>query len=320
MSGPRTGSVALVGRPNAGKSTLMNRVLGEKLSIVSAKPQTTRRRLLGILTDPRGQMLLYDTPGIHRPLHHMNRQMVDEAVEALRDCDVVCLLIDVSEPPGKGEAYLLDLAKRAEGTRVLVLNKIDLVKKQRLLPRIAALAEGGLFADIVPVSAKSGDGVDRLLEVLWRALPEGQPIYDPQLLTVHPERFLAAERIREKLLEATEDELPFTTAVLIERWEEDEERDRTTIHASILVERSSQKGIVIGKGGAKIKEIGTAARLDLEEFLGRKVYLDLNVRHEPDWRENPRILAELERDAEAVAPGGFEVEGDELEPDLSDDE
>ena len=300
--GTKAGTVALVGRPNAGKSTLMNRLLREKLAIVSDKPQTTRHRLIGILSDEHGQMVFHDTPGIHRPLHDMNRRMMQEAVDALGGSDVVCVLFDAAEAPGAGEDYLLDLAAEVESPKVAVLNKVDLVNKGRLLPRIESLAarqnKAGepVFQEIVPISALTGDGADLLLDILWRLLPEGPPLYDAELLTIHPERFLAAERIREKILAHTHQELPFTTAVLIEGWEEQEERGLTKIYATILVERASQKKILIGKAGQMIKTIGTEARLDLEEMLGRRVYLDLHVRHEPDWRGSRRILAELERD------------------------
>jgi GTP-binding protein Era len=292
----KAGTVALIGRPNAGKSTLMNRLLAEKLAIVSDKPQTTRHRLIGILSSERGQMVFHDTPGIHRPLHDMNRRMMQEAVDALSGSDVVCVLIDAAEAPGAGEDYLLDLVAEVDSPRVAALNKIDLVKKGRLLPRIERLAAREVFQEIVPISALSGDGTDLLLDILWRLLPEGPPLYDPELLTIHPERYLAAERIREKILAHTHQELPFTTAVLIEGWEEDEERGLAKIYATILVERASQKKIIIGKAGQMIKTIGTEARLDLEEMLGRRVYLDLHVRHEPDWRSSRRILAELDRD------------------------
>lgn len=301
-AGGKAGTVALVGRPNAGKSTLMNRLLREKLAIVSDKPQTTRHRLIGILSDERGQMVFHDTPGIHRPLHDMNRRMMQEAVDAIGGSDVVVVLIDASEAPGAGEDYLLDLVAEVESPRIAVLNKVDLVNKGKLLPRIESLAAreskagAPVFAEIVPVSALTGDGADLLLDILWRLLPEGPPLYDPELLTVHPERFLVAERIREKILAHTHQELPFTTAVLIEGWEEQEDRGLTKIYATILVERASQKKILIGKAGQMIKTIGTEARLDLEEMLGRRVYLDLHVRHEPDWRGSRRILAELERD------------------------
>jgi GTPase len=295
-SGKKAGSVALIGRPNAGKSTLMNLLLREKVAIVSDKPQTTRHRLVGILSEERGQMVFYDTPGIHRPLHRLNRQMVRYALDALNDADVVCLLVDASQKFGSGDAYMLDLLSKAEGPRVLALNKVDLVHKPKLLPVIQRYAETGLFEEIVPVSAKSADGAGILLDVFWKHLPQGEPLFDPELLTTHPERFLAAERIREKVLELTTEELPYTTAVVIERWEEDEEKGLLRLYASILVERPGQKAIVVGRQGQMIKAIGTAARHDLEEFLGRRVYLDLHVRHEPDWRGSRRILAELDRD------------------------
>lgn len=296
-SGTKSGTVTLAGRPNAGKSTLMNRLVEQKVAIVSDKPQTTRQRLIGILTGARGQMVFYDTPGIHRPLHRLNREMVRRALESLDDADVVCLLVDASTPMGKGDRYLLDLLGRTRGPRVLVLNKVDLVVKQRLLPRIAAYAETGLFDEIVPVSALSGDGCDRLQEVLWRLLPVGEPLYDPELATVHPVRFLVAEWIREKVLANTRDELPFTTAIRIDHWEEGERGDDgpVTITASILVEKPGQKGIVIGRGGSMIRRIGTQARHDLMDLLGRSVHLDLTVVVEEGWRENRRLLADLDR-------------------------
>jgi GTP-binding protein Era len=294
----KAGTVTFVGRPNAGKSTLMNRLLGEKVAIVSDKPQTTRHRLVGILSDERGQMVFYDTPGIHKPLHRLNRQMVRHALDAMNDADVICLLVDVSERAGGGDAYMLDLVGKAEGLRVLILNKVDRVKKTDLLPRIAHYAEAGLFEEIIPLSALKGDNADRLLDILWKLLPEGEPIYDPELLTIHPERFLVAERIREKVLELTSEELPFSTAVVIERWEEDEEKDLIRIYATILVEREGQKKIVVGRQGQMIKGIGTAARLDLEEFLERHIYLELFVKVEPGWREDRAVLATLDRDVD----------------------
>lgn len=298
---PKAGTVTFVGRPNAGKSTLMNRLLGEKVAIVSDKPQTTRHRLVGILSDERGQMVFYDTPGIHKPLHRLNRQMVRHAMDAMNDADVLCLLVDVSERTGSGDAYMLDLvgkAKAEETKRVLILNKVDRVKKPDLLPRMAHYSETRLFEEIVPISAKTGDNCDRLLDVLWNLLPEGEPIYDPELLTIHPERFLVAERIREKVLELTSEELPFSTAVVIERWEDDDEKGLTRLYATILVEREGQKKIVVGRQGQMIKNIGTAARVDLEEFLERRVYLELFVRVEPGWREDRSVLATLDRDVD----------------------
>lgn len=286
------GAVALVGRPNAGKSTLLNRLLGEKVSIVSDKPQTTRRRLTGILTGARGQMVLYDTPGLHRPLHRMNRQMMGAAVDTLRDADAVCLLVDSATPFGRGDQFAVDLVAKAEAPKLLALNKIDQVRKTALLPLMERYGRFGVFAEIVPISARTGEGCDVLLERFWSLLAAGEALHDGELLTPHTERFLAAERIREKVLQVTREELPHATAVEIERWEE--EGDLVRIYATILVERSGQKKIVIGSGGAGVKAIGTAARHDLEEFLGRRVYLDLHVREEPAWRDDQAILARLD--------------------------
>jgi GTPase len=303
----KAGSVALVGRPNAGKSTLLNRWLGEKLSIVSDKPQTTRRSIIGILSNEQGQMVFYDTPGIHRPIHQMNRGMMRHTSEALAESDVVALLVDVSIPRGKGDAFTLDLVARAPGRKLLLLNKIDLVSKPALLPRIAFYADKG-FDAIIPVSARSGDGADAALAELWKALPEGEARFDPELLTVHPERYLVTERIREKVLELTRDELPFATAVVLEKWEDVPETGLLRLSATLLVEKPGQKAIVIGKGGSMIRDIGTAARLDLEHYLERKIFLELFVRVEPDWREKRDILADLERDAENVDLSGVTLE------------
>jgi GTP-binding protein Era len=295
----KAGTVALVGRPNAGKSTLMNHLLKEKVAIVSDKPQTTRHRIVGILSEERGQMVFYDTPGVHKPLHRLNRQMVRYAMDALTDADVVCLLVDASEKGGAGDAYMLEVIAKAREPRILVLNKIDRVRdKTVLLPLLERYGKTGLFAEIVPLSARTGDGADRLLNVLWDRLPEGEPLFDPELLTIHPERFLVGERIREKVLELTSDELPFSTAVKIERWEDEEDRPLTRIYATILVDRPGQKKIVVGHQGQMIKNIGTAARLDLEEYLGRKVFLELYVRVEPGWREDRAVLASLDRDVD----------------------
>lgn len=296
--GTKGGSVALCGRPNAGKSSLLNRLLGEKLAIVSDRPQTTRQRIVGILTEPRGQIAFHDTPGLHRPLHKLNQQMVQAAREALGDCDVVCLLVDLTEPFGRGDAFALDLVARSPAAKVLALNKCDLVEKPKILPRMAHYSRVATFADIVPISARTGDGCDRLLDVLFKLLPVAAPVYDADLLTIHPDRFLVAETIREKVLWHTKAELPFATAVTIDRWEETDQLIR--IFASILVERSGQRLIVVGKQGAMIKAIGTAARQDIEAQLGRHVYLDLHVREEPGWREQPNLLAEMAREVYTI--------------------
>lgn len=291
--GPKSGTVALVGRPNAGKSTLLNQLLEEKLAIVSDKPQTTRHRLVGILSNAEGQIVFYDTPGVHRPQHQMNRNMVKAAQEALNDADVVCLLVDVSQKPGSGDQFMLEWVAQASTPKVVVLNKIDLVDKKKLLPRIAMYAEKG-FETIVPISALRNDGCERVLQEIWPHLPEGPAAYDPELLSIHPERFLVAERIREKVLHQTRDELPFSVAVVVDSWEE-RNPGLIAIYASIMVEREGQKKIIIGAKGRGIKNIGSAARQDLESYLGCRLFLDLKVRVEKDWRENRRILSELDR-------------------------
>ncbi len=297
----KSGTVALMGRPNAGKSTLLNTLLTEKLAIVSDKPQTTRHRLVGILSDDRGQMVFYDTPGMHRPLHHLNRQMVRHAVDALESADVICVITDSSVAFGSGDRYLLDLVSKAKGLKVAVLNKVDKILKPSLLPLMRLYDEPKIFEEIVPISAITASGTDELLDILWGLLPIGERRYDPDLQTIHSERFLVAERIREKVLHLTHAELPFTTAVVLESWETIQSESKAKaellrIGAVILVERSSQKRILVGKRGSMIKEIGIAARHDLEQFLGKRVHLDLFVRHEPRWRENRQILALMERD------------------------
>jgi GTPase len=311
---PRAGTVALVGRPNAGKSTLLNRLLGERVAAVSDKPQTTRTRIVGIVTEPRGQMVLYDTPGVHKGKHRLDQRMVETALETLGEADVVCLLVDVTAPFGGGDRHMIELLRRIESPRIAALNKIDLVRKSTLLPLMARYAETGVFAEIVPFSALDGDGVELLANELWRRLPVGEPLYDRDLLTLHPERFLAAERIREKVLRHTRDELPFVTAVLVDSWEEDPARDLIRILVTILVERESQRAIVIGRDGSLIKLISTEARQDLEEMLGKQVFLRANVRCEPHWRESRGILDLLEREAVAFdLPGvgeGVEVDQD----------
>lgn len=292
---PKSGFVVLIGRPNAGKSTLMNHYLGEKLAIVSDKPQTTRQRLLGILNDVRGQMVFLDTPGVHKPEHRLNRRMVKAATDAMQEADVLCLVVDAAVKWGKGDEFMIGLLSQVERPKLVALNKIDRIRKSRLLGLIEKLSKAPGVRHIVPISALTGEGADTLLDLLWEELPEGAPLYDPELLTTQSERFLVAERIREKVLEFTRDELPFATAVSVDSWREDEEMDRLLIQATILVERPGQKKIVIGHQGSMIKQIGTAARHDLQEFLGRRIFLDLFVRQVANWREDPRRLAEIDR-------------------------
>src|SRR6266511_3907664 len=288
------GHVSLIGRPNAGKSTLLNRLVGTKIAIVSDKPQTTRNRILGVRNYPDAQVVFLDTPGIHRPLHRMNVRMVDTAVDTIREVDVLCLVVDVTEPLGKGDRFVLDLVKDAKAAVFLVLNKIDLIKKARLLPMMQQYSEMGTFAEIVPVSAASGDNVDRLERAILDRLPEGEALYPADYLTDQPERFFAAEIVREKLLQLTHAEIPFSSAVLIDRFEEPEhEKGLLKLHCTIVVERESQKPIIIGRGGDMIKRIGIAAREDLEKFFDTKVFLDLHVRVKSEWREDDSVLHEL---------------------------
>jgi GTP-binding protein Era len=297
----KTGFVSLVGRPNAGKSTLLNRLVGTKLAIVSDKPQTTRTRILGVRNHPDAQIVFLDTPGIHRPEHRMNVRMVDTAMETLRDVDVVVLVVDASDRIGKGDRHLQTLVEGVKVPIVLALNKVDLVRKPALLPLMQGYGQGNRFAAIVPVSAATGENVDRLEGVLIDALPEGERLYPDDFLTDKPERFFAAEIVREKLLQFTHAELPFSTAVIVDRFEEPAgDRPILRLYCTILVDRESQKPIVVGRGGDMIKRIGTAAREDLERFFDSRVYLDLHVRVRADWREDDHVLGELGLDH----PGG----------------
>jgi GTPase len=287
----RSGFVSLIGRPNAGKSTLLNRLVGAKLAIVSDKPQTTRTRILGVKNYDAAQVIFLDTPGIHRPLHRMNVRMVDTAVEAMREVDLVGLVVDVAEPPGKGDRFVRDLLKDIKAPVFLILNKIDLIKKTRLLPLMQQYGESGLFAEIVPVSATTGDNVDRLERLIVDRMPEGEALYPPDYLTDQPERVLAAELVREKLLQFTHAEIPFSSAVVVDRFEEaDGPRGLLKLYCTIVVDRESQKPIVLGRGGEMIKRIGTAAREDLERFFSTRVFLDLHVRVKAEWREDDAVL------------------------------
>lgn len=296
----RVGFVSLLGRPNAGKSTLVNRVVGTKLAIVSDKPQTTRNRIVAVRNyagDPAAQVIFVDTPGIHRPLHKMNVRMVGMALESIGEVDLIGLVRDATDGMGAGDRFVLRSLEEAAVPVILVLNKIDLVAKPRLLPIIDWYRRQREFAAIVPVSALTGDGVDILEREIIGQLPEGEPLYPDDFLTDQPERVLAAEMVREKVLRHTRAELPFTTAVVVDRFDDQTEPGVLRLYCSILVERASQKPIVVGHGGAMVKQIGTEARQDLERYFGTRVFLDLHVKVRADWRENDRIL-----DQAGVAP------------------
>jgi GTP-binding protein Era len=290
----KVGYVSLVGRPNAGKSTIMNALVGDKVAITSNKPQTTRTKILGVAHVDGGQIAFLDTPGIHKPVHRMNQRMVDDAEDAMREADVIVLVVDVTEKTGGGDHYVMDMVERLHRPVILAINKIDAIKKNTLLPIIAGYSKAMTFAAIVPISAFMKEGLDGLTKEILAALPEGEPLYPTDFLTDQPVRAMAAEMIREKVLRYTRDELPFTTAVLIEQWvEPDEPGGMTNIFATILVESESQKPIVIGKGGEMIKRIGTDARKDLVPLVGTKVFLELHVKVKDDWRDNERVLYEL---------------------------
>ncbi len=287
----KAGFVSLVGRPNVGKSTLVNRIVGQKVAIVSDKPQTTRNRILAVVNRPGGQIVLFDTPGIHKPMHRMNERMVDSAVKSIGQVDLVLWVVDVTESYGPGDRYVRDLLKQSGKKTILALNKIDTLAKPKLLPLIDQYRHMLDFAEVVPVSALTGENVDVLTDQLLAHLPESAPLYPEDFLTDLPERFFVAEMVREKILRMTRDELPYSTGVVVDSFEEGPELVR--IEASIFVERDTQKAIVIGKGGQMLKAIGTAARQDIEAFLGAKVFLGLFVKVRDRWREDPGVLEQM---------------------------
>jgi GTP-binding protein Era len=289
----KSGFVAFLGRPNAGKSTLLNRIVGQKVAIVSDKPQTTRTRIVGVKNYDEGQVVFVDTPGVHKPMHRMNVRMVDVALEAMREVDVVALVIDVSEKAGPGDRYMLNVMKEVKAPAILVLNKVDLIAKNRLLPIIDHYRREHPFAEIVPISAVDGTNVDVLEKLFLQYLPDGQPLYPPDYLTDQPERFFVSEIVREQVLQLTHDELPHSTAVIVDRFEAPGDDKLLRLYCTILVDRESQKPIVVGKGGTMIKKIGTAARLEIERFFDTKVYLDLHVKVKSEWRDDDRLLDEM---------------------------
>jgi GTP-binding protein Era len=288
----KSGFVALIGRPNAGKSTLLNRLVGEKIAIVSDKPQTTRTRIRGILTTPQGQVVFLDTPGIHKPGYKLNRRMMATVADALLSVDLLLLMVDATQAAGAGDRFVLDMLKGVEKPVFLLLNKIDkMADKARLLPLIQRYTAEREFAEVIPLSALKNDNADLLLEKIFAHLPEGEPFYEEDELTDQPERVLVAELVREKILQVTKEELPYVTAVVTERWEESE--NLLKIYCLIYVEKDSHKSIIIGRAGERLKEIGTAARHDVEKFLGRKIFLGLHVKVREHWRDDERVLNEL---------------------------
>jgi GTP-binding protein Era len=289
----KSGFVAFLGRPNAGKSSLLNRMVGHKLAIVSDKPQTTRTRIVGVKNYEQGQVVFVDTPGVHKPTHRLNVRMVDTALESARQVDVVALVVDVSVKSGPGDRYLMTVTNELKVPVILTLNKVDLVAKAKLLPIIDRYRQEHPFVEIVPISALDGTNVSVLEGLFLKYLPEGEPLYPLDYLTDLPERVFVAETVREQVLALTHDELPFSTAVLVDRFEEPTESHGIRVYCTILVDRESQKPIVVGRAGSMIKKIGTAARLELERFFQAKVYLDLHVKVRSEWRDDDRLLDEM---------------------------
>ena len=317
----KSGFVSFIGRPNAGKSTLLNRIVGQKLAIVSDKPQTTRTRVVGVKNYPAplpaaasagqgppsptapsepgsagqvlgGQIVFVDTPGVHKPTHRMNVRMVDVAREAMQEVDVLALVVDATVKPGSGDRYLLEMLKDVRTPVILILSKIDLIAKPKLLPLIDQYRKAYPFAEIVPTSVVHDINIDTLEQLFLQYLPEGDPLYPPDYLTDQTERFFVSEIVREQVLQLTRDELPFSTAVVVDRFDESDE-SLLKFFCTILVERESQKGIVVGKRGDLIKQIGTAARLELEAHFEKRVFLDLHVKVKSEWRNDERMLDEI---------------------------
>jgi len=288
-----SGFIAIIGRPNVGKSTLLNRILGQKIAITSNKPQTTRNRILGIHNFPSGQALFVDTPGIHKAKGKLNRFMVDQAIGACSDVDLILFLVEANDSPGGGDEYILKLLDKSSVPVFLIINKIDLVKPPQLLKLIQQYSERFKFAEVIPLSAKGGDGVPQMLQAIEPLLPEGPRYYPEDMLTDQPERFIVAELVREKIMRRTSEEIPYGVGVQVETFEEKPEKNLVVIQAMIHVERDSHKKIIVGKGGQMIKTIGQEARKDIERLLGTRVFLELFVRVDKDWSQNERMLREL---------------------------
>jgi GTPase len=282
--GFKSGFISIIGRPNAGKSTFLNRVIGQKIAIMSDKPQTTRNKVQGVLTTDNEQIIFIDTPGINEPRHKLGDFMLKVAKNTLREVDAILLMVDSTDRIGKQDRYILDMLKGNETPVFLVMNKIDLIHPDKLLSVTESFRQEYNFADVLPISALEGINIEGLLKVLSEHLPEGPQYYPADQVTDHPERFIISELIREKVLHLTHEEIPHSIAVVIEKIKRDEENDKIRVTATIMVERDSQKGIVIGKKGALLKEVGMRARKDIEMLLGSKVFLELWVKVQRDWR------------------------------------
>jgi len=289
----KSGFVSIIGRPNAGKSTLLNSILGEKIAIISDKPQTTRNRILGIRNLPDGQIVFLDTPGIHHSRSRLNQSMVKTALSTYKEVDVIAFLIEANTPENDENNFIHRTLERIQKPIFLLINKIDLVPKEELLPIIDRYSQFPSYTQIIPLSALLGDGIDLLLDELLKVLPEGPQLFPEDMITDLSERFLAGEMIREKVFRLTRQEIPYATAVVVEEFKEKVDKNLVVIQATIQVEKDSQKKILIGEKGRMLKEIGSLARKEIESFLGTKVFLELWVKVEKDWREDPRALRRL---------------------------
>lgn len=289
----KSGFISIIGRPNVGKSTFLNRVVGQKIAIMSDKPQTTRNKVQGVVTTEDAQMIYIDTPGIHKPKHRLGDFMVKVARNTLSEVDVIMFMVNATEKIGPGDRFIIEMLKNTKTPVFLIINKIDLVHPDELLEIIVSYQEEYDFAEVVPISALNGNNTENLLTTLKKYLPEGPKYYPDEQVTDHPERFIISEFIREKVLHLTREEIPHSIAVAIEQIKRDEDRDLVNIMATIIVERDSQKGIVIGKQGSLLKEIGTKSRKDIEMLLGSKVFLELWVKVQKDWRNRPARLKEF---------------------------
>lgn len=289
----KSGFVAILGRPNVGKSTFLNHVMGQKIAIMSDKAQTTRNKIMGIYTTPEEQIVFIDTPGIHKPKTALGDFMVDAAYSTLREVDTVLFMVPADEPRGKGDDMIIERLKQAKVPVILVVNKLDKVNPEQLLDQIQDFKDQMDFKEIIPISALQGNNVSHLIDVLSENLEEGVQYFPDDMITDHPERFLVSEMIREKVLHLTREEVPHSIAVVVDSMKRDDETDKIHIQATIMVERSSQKGIVIGKGGAMLKKIGTLARKDIETMLGDKVFLETWVKVKKNWRDKKLDLADF---------------------------
>ncbi|MEJ9280028.1 MULTISPECIES: GTPase Era [Ureibacillus] len=290
----KSGFISIIGRPNVGKSTFLNRVIGQKIAIMSDKPQTTRNKIQGVLTREKSQMVFIDTPGIHKPKHKLGEFMVKVSKNTLREVDLIMFMINAEEKIGKGDEFIMELLSETNTPVFLVINKIDKIHPDELLEIIDAYREKMNFAEIIPISALEGNNVERLLETIENYLPEGPQYYPSDQVTDHPERFIISELIREKVLHLTREEIPHSVAVVIDKIRRDEKNENLIhVNATIMVERDSQKGIIIGKGGSLLKEVGTQARKDIEMLLGSKVYLELWVKVQKDWRNKITYLRDF---------------------------